>query len=264
MVRASPGVFLTRLEPALISSCTHCGAQYQLPDKMLGKQARCKSCKRLFVIVPTEDEVDLPEPTGSTASSMAPVRDEEEDGLDALASAASGSDFDPAPRSSGSSRSRSSSRSGSHPRDEADDQDDRRPRKMAKGAKAAMGMGITSCAVTAIGLVLMIVAMVNGEDTNTLVTLGLISIGLLAIGAVFSMLAVVNGTSAKSKIRKARHPLGGKSEASTGSITGSIALAVVFICAITIGIYLARRGGIKFEKTVIEEARAAQPVEAFC
>lgn len=235
----------------MISSCTHCGAQYQLPDKMLGKQARCKACKRLFVIVPTEDEVELPEPTGSTVSAMAPVQ--EEDGLDALASAASGSDFDAAPRSS-ASRSRH--------RDDYDDDHDRRPRKMAKGAKAAMGMGITSCCVTAGGLVLMIIAMAKGSDQNLLVTLGLICIGLLAIGAVFSMMAVVNGTGAMGKIRKARHPLGGRSEASTGSILGAIALGVVFICAITIGIYLARNpDATTFKKEVIESSSVIQPVE---
>jgi len=224
----------------LISSCTHCGAQYQLPDKMLGKQARCKSCKRLFVIVPTEDEVDLPEPTGSTASTMTPVQDEE-DGLDALASAASGADFAPASRSGSSSRARHHDDGGDEPRGR---------RRMAKGAKAAMAMGITSCVITAAGLVLMIIAMVNGKDTSLLVTLGLITIGLLAVGAVFSMIAVVNGTGAKSKIRRARHPLGGKSEATTGSITGAIALAVIFICAITIGIYLANSGGIQFKEVV--------------
>jgi len=240
----------------LISSCTHCGAQYQLPDKMLGKQARCKSCKRLFVIVPTEDEVELPEPTGSTASAMSPVQDDE-DGLDALASAASGFDLEPAPHSS-------SSRSSSRPRDDRDDDEPRGRHRMAKGAKASMAMGITSCCITAAGLVLMIIAMVNGKDTNLLVTLGLICIGLLAIGAIFSMIAVVNGTSAKSKIRKARHPLGGRSEATTGSLTGTIALGLIFICAITIGIYLAKRGGIKFEKEIIEPASVNQPVESFC
>ena len=113
----------------MISSCTHCGAQYQLPDKMLGKQARCKACKRLFVIVPGEDEVDLPEPTGSTAQ-MNPV--EEEDGLDALASAASGADF--APTGGSSSRSRH--------RDDFDDDEPRGRHRFAKGAKAAMAMGI--------------------------------------------------------------------------------------------------------------------------
>lgn len=222
---------------------------------MLGKQARCKSCKRLFVIVPTEDEVELPEPTGSTASTMTPVQDDE-DGLDALASAASGFDLEPAPRSS-------SSRSGSRQRDDRDDDEPRGRHRMAKGAKASMAMGITSCCITAAGVVLMIIAMVNGKDTTKLVTLGLIAIGLLSIGAVFSMIAIVNGTSATGKIRKARHPLGGRSEASTGSLTGAIALGVVFICAITIGIYLAKTGGIKFEKTIIEPASVVHTAQTF-
>lgn len=233
----------------MISSCTHCGAQYQLPDKMLGKQARCKSCKRLFVIVPSEDEVDLPEPTGSTTQIDAV---DEQDGLDALASAASGADFAPTPRSSSRSRQR--------------DEDDDEPRgrhRMAKGAKAAMAMGITACVITAAGLVLMIIAMVNGKDQSLLVTLGIISIGLLAIGAVCAMIAIANGTSATSKIRKARHPLGGRSEASTGSLTGAIALGVVFICVITIGIYLARNpDATTFKKEVIQPASVIQATES--
>lgn len=251
-VRGDPGSALTReTEPALISSCTHCGAQYQLPDKMLGKQARCKACKRLFVIVPTEEEVELPEPNGSTAS-MEPVG--KDDGLDALASAASGADFEPAARSSSRSRPHA---------DQADEF--RGPRKMAKGAQASMAMGITSCVFTAAGLILMIIAMVNGKNQSLLVALGLITIGLLACGAVCAMIAIVNGTSARSKIRRARHPLAGRSQASTGSLTGTIALGLVFACAITIGIFLAKRGGIKFQKEVVapKDARLVLPNESW-
>lgn len=213
---------------------------------MLGKQARCKSCKRLFVIVPTETEVELPEPTGSTTQ-MNPVA-QEEDGLDALASAASGADFAPTPHTS------------SRHRHDADD-DERRPRKMAKGARASMALGIASCVIVAAGLILMIIAMVNGKNQDLMITLGIITIGLLAIGAACSMIAVVNGTSAKSKIRRARHPLSGKSEATAGSLTGTIALGVVFACAITMGIFLAKRGGIKFEKEIIQPASIHQPTD---
>ena len=235
-------------EPALISSCTHCGAQYQLPDKMLGKQARCKSCKRLFVIVPGEDEVELPEPTGSTTQ-MNAVTESEEDGLDALASAASGSDFAPSPRNSSRQR--------------YDEDDEPRGRiRIAKGAKSSMAMGITSCVFAAAGLVLMVIAMVNGENQSLMLTLGIIAIGLLAIGAITSMIAVVNGTSAKSKIKRARHPLSGKSEASTGSLTGVIALGVVFACAISIGIFLAKRGGITIQKKAESPDNASvMPIE---
>lgn len=221
----------------MISNCTHCGAQYKLPDKMLGKQARCKACKRLFVIVPNETEVELPEPTGSTAQ-MNPIN-EEEDHLDALASAASGSDFAPSPRAS---RQRYE-----------EEEDDRRPRRMAKGAQSAMGLGITSCVIVAAGLVLMIIAMTR-QNVRLEITLGIITLGLLAIGAVCAMIAVVNGSSANSKIRKARHPLSGRSEASTGSLTGMIALGVVFACAITIGIYLIKIGGYVFTEITVEPA----------
>jgi hypothetical protein len=231
----------------LISNCTHCGAQYKLPDKMLGKQARCKACKRLFVIVPGEDEIELPQPTGSTTQ-MRPVEDEE-DGLDALASAASGGDFAPASRSTSRSRY-------------AEEEDDEpRRRRMAKGAQASMNLGIMACVLTAAGVVLMIIAMVNGKDQDLLITLGIIALGLFGFGAICSMIAVVNGTSAKSKIRRARHPLDGRSQASTGTITGGIALGVVFVCAIIMGVFLAKRGGIKFENEVIKPAHAPTQID---
>lgn len=232
----------------MISICNHCGAQYQLPDKMLGKQARCKACKRLFVIVPAETEVELPEPTGSTAQ-MHPVN-EEEDGLDALASAASGGDFAPAQRS----RPR-------HRFEEEEDADYRVPRKMAKGAQASMAMGIASCVFVAAGLILMIIAMVNVESQGLFVTLGIITLGLLSIGAVLSMVAIANGTGAKSKIRRARHPLAGRSQATTGSLTGTIAIGLVFICVVTIIIFMARNpDATTFEKEVIEPASAAPAI----
>ena len=241
----------------MITSCTHCGAQYQLPDKMLGKQARCKTCKRLFVIVPGEDEVELPEPTGSTAQ-MEAVQ-EEEDGLEALASAASGMDFEPAPRASSRAHPREAPRS--RYRDDYDDEPRGRHR-MARGAKAAMGLGITSCVITVAGIVLMIIAMANGKDQDLLLTLGFITIGLLVIGAVCSMIAIVNGTSATKQIRKARHPLGGRSEASTGSLTGTIALGLVFVAAITIGIYLARNpDATTIKKEIIQPASLPLPLD---
>ena len=108
---------------------------------------------------------------------------------------------------------------------------------------------------------LMIIAMVNTKNQSLMITLGIITIGLLAIGAVCGMIAVVNGTSAVSKIRKARHPLGGRSEANTGSLTGAIALGLIFACAITIGIFLAKRGGIQFQETIIEKAGLDLPTE---
>ncbi|MGB0766144.1 MAG: MJ0042-type zinc finger domain-containing protein [Phycisphaeraceae bacterium] len=220
----------------MITTCTHCGAQYKLPDKMLGKQARCKACNKLFVLVPTEDEVELPEPTGSTTR-MNPVKSEQvfQD--------------DPAEAIDPSSRSRS--------RREDDDDEPRGRRRMAKGAKTAMGLGITACVFAAAGLTLMIIGMANADSQSLIITLGIISLGSLAVAAVLGMIAVANGTSAKSKILRARHPLAGKSEACTGSLTGGIALAVVLICVVTIIVFLARRGGIKFEKEITVPANAS-------
>lgn len=231
----------------MISSCTHCGVQYQLPAKMLGKQARCKACKRLFLIAPTEDEVDLPQPTGSTAQ-MSPVSSEQAtgDGLDALASAAAESSRGMAPVRSAPAR-----------RNDDYNQEHQGRQRMAKGAQSAMVMGIIACVFTVAGIVLMTIAMVNGDDQSLLVTLGIITLGLLTISAVCAMVAVVNGTSAAKKIRRARHPLGGRSQASAGSLTGSIALGLVVIAFIIIGIWLARRGGITFEKEIVAPDNAS-------
>lgn len=225
----------------MISCCTHCGAQYQLPDKMLGKQARCKACKKRFVIVPAENEVELPEPTGSTTQ-MNPVNEELDD-LQALASAASGTDFAPA--------------AGLQPRHrfkQEQETNSRVPRKMAKGALASMVMGIIACVLAVAGLILMLIAMANTKNQSLMTTLGVITLGLLSIGTLLSMIAIVNGTSAKSKIRRARYPLPGQAQATTGSLTGTIALGLVFACAITIGIFLAKRGGIQFENKIIQPA----------
>ena len=120
-------------------------------------------------------------------------------------------------------------------------------------------MGIASCVITAAGVILMIIAMTS-KEVKTEITLGIITLGLLGIGAVCAMIAVVNGTAASKAIRKARHPLGGRSEASTGSLTGVIALGLVFAAAITIGIYLAKTGGYIFETTITEPASLFLPL----
>lgn len=209
---------------------------------MLGRQARCKSCKRLFVIVPTEDEIELPQPTGSTTS-LAPIEDEADD-LEALASAASGTDLAPTHRRT--------ERPAARFHNDDPDAPPRGPQRTAKGAKAAMGMGIAACVFATAGLVLSIIAMANGKNQSLLVVLGIIAVGTLAIACVLAMIAVVNGSSAQSKIKRARHPLGGKSQAATGTLTGAVALLIVVGCAITIAVYLARTGGIEFQEIQTE------------
>lgn len=250
----------------MLTSCNHCGTQYKLPDKMLGRQGRCKACGKLFVLAPVENEVELaevelPQPTGSTAQ-LRPISQQEEawddDPLGALAEASGSSPIDEPIRVTPSSASASGSRS---PRYDDEEDDRRGPKRMAKGAALSMGTGIASAALAAIGGVFAILAMVNSDDQKFMITMGIVAIGLVAIAGIVAMIAVVNSTSAMRNIRRARHPLSGKSEASTGTITGCIALGLVLIIFVSCGIWLSRRGGIKFEKQVDEQGNEIRATE---
>lgn len=233
----------------MLTQCTHCGANYELPDKMLGKKARCKSCQKLFVLTPIEEEVELGDPVppsrGGSTAQLNPVSHDTISGdpLGALADAAGSSSAHLKPTHRNAI---TSSASVSH----SEDEELRGKKRMAKGASAAMGLGITAVCLAVGGGICAIIAMVNGKEDGLLITMGVIALGLLAISAIIGMIAVVNGTSAAGKIRKARHPLSGKSQASTGSITGAIALGLVLITFIAGGIWLGKRGGITFEKEV--------------
>jgi len=231
----------------LLSSCTHCGAQYQLDDKMLGKKARCKACAKLFVLTPAEPEVSLqdvepPRRTGSTAQ-LRPVQQQEawsDDPLDALASAAieSGSDMAPT-RSSSYAAPAPSPRS--RPHDDDEDSDRRRPKRMAKGAVGSMITGIFSGVCALLGIILGVVAMVIAyENQDAFVVTGLIAIFLLGVAAILGMIAVANANSATRAIRRARHPLDGKSQASIATIVGGIALVATLIMFVSGGVWLGK------------------------
>lgn len=229
------------------TSCTHCGKHFKVPDKTLGKQARCKACGEMFVIAPApgEELVELEE-------AVAPSRPQPEvsdDPLDALADAAveSGSHMQPV---HGRATHGSSSSTTRH----RDDDDDHGPRhRMARGAKAAMTLGIISTALAVGGGVCAVIAMVKGDDETLLITLGLIGVGLLVVGAVLAMMAVSSGTTAGRQIRHARHPLGGRSEASTGTLMGWVSLGLVLIAIVSGAIWMSQRGGIVFQNTVDAE-----------
>ena len=235
----------------MISSCTHCGATYQLPDKMLGKKARCKSCDKLFVLTPDEPEISLdemeevkPPQRGGSTTRMSPVSADDGDPLDALAEASFDSDTGMAP-----ARSRASMNPITHPQGAYEEEERRGPKRMAKGAKASMVMGITGAVFALAGNVCSFVAM-NTGDQDTLVMTGVIGMVLMGAGAVFGMIAVANANAAGSKIKRARHPLSGKDEALIGSLSGTFALVMVVIVVIVGGIWLSKRGGIVFEETV--------------
>ena len=245
--------------------CTHCGTHFNVPDKTLGKQAKCKTCGKMFVItpapqpekVPMQEVEPEPEPRPQAPVPQPPAQTPappSEDPLDALADAAIESGAYLAPVRHGSSNHRPAS--GGHGQDDYNDRYG--PRRMAKGAKAAMGMGITAGALALIGVALGVIAIVQADDQQLLVTLGGIGMGVVALAAVLAMLAVVNGTTASKQIRQARHPIGGRSEASTGTLMGWIALGLVFVAIVVGVIWLSQnREKVIFQEEVNAEGQAA-------
>lgn len=250
------------------TSCTHCGTHFKVPDKTLGKQARCKSCGKMFVITPVAGEADVdleevgqpaarpavPPPAGrdrrarpDRRSPQPAPREEPDDPLDALADAAaeSGSHSQPvhhSPRAGHAPRSRQRD-------DDPDDRDRGGRHRMAKGAKLSMTLGIAALVVGVLGSVCGVVAMFKKGEQSTFIALALTSGGLLLVTGLLGMLAVVNGSGASKHIRHARHPLAGRSEASTGVITGWIAMGIVLAGIVTGGIWLSNnRDAVKFEK----------------
>lgn len=234
----------------MITACNHCGSRYQLPDKMLGRQARCKACGKPFLIADAggdEDEVRPPRPGGSTAE-LHPVSrreaDAADDPLDALASAAAD---DPPPMHA------------PRPRAAPDRDEDERyarpaPTRKARGALAALSLGIIGCVLGVAALVCAIITMVQSSDQDLLVVLGSIAIALTVISTLLAMLAVVNGTSAARKIRRARHPLAGRGQASAGTILGGVTLVIMLGLVVAGSAWLVNRGGITFENLVTENA----------
>lgn len=218
----------------MITACSHCGSKYELPDKMLGRQARCKACSKMFLICFVDE---------GPASTARPEPDKPDDPLDALASAAAG-DAPPPPRST-------SRQPAARSYDANDQERPARPRK-ARGAGAAMGTGIAALIAAVAAGVCGLITMLSGDNQALVTTLGPTAIGLAATATALAMAAVVNGTSAARRIRRARHPLAGRSQASTGSITGAIALLLVVALTLTGSIWLINRGGLNFEQVVTE------------
>lgn len=267
----------------MITACSHCGKKYKVPDKMLGRHARCRACGESFLIASAEPLIEAPqeqvftppapEPSpnpepepeddvfvppkasGSTAYSHEPVNDEEagwdgdeedDDPLARLADAAADSSAEmPPPHYNPIIES-------SSPQPADEDHRGHRPKRMAKGAGLAMGMGITSLALAFIGGLLALVAMLSANQDLT-VALGLVGLIMVAMGALTSMLAVVNGSSASRAIRRARHPLSGKGQASTGSILGLISIGLVLITIVGGLIWLSTSGGLVFQNQVDEQ-----------
>lgn len=230
----------------MITACTHCGSKYELPDKMLGREARCKACGEMFMITQLEgaepsaakDDADVFVPPKrellSSRRRAAQPTQTSDDPLDALASAGDDAGY-----------AYTAQRSHAGNRDPYDGDRPARARK-ARGAAAAMSMGIASLVFVLAALVCGLITMLSGDHEGRIVIFGPIAIVLLVISIGLAMIAVMNGTSASSRIRKARHPIGGRSQASTGSITGGIALLLALGLVIAGSAWLINRGGIQF------------------
>ncbi|MFN3167704.1 MAG: PLDc N-terminal domain-containing protein [Phycisphaeraceae bacterium] len=238
------------------TSCTHCGTHFKVPDKTLGKQAKCKACGKMFVITPAGEGQDVPmqevEPKRPPASRpgkpprpAAPPPAAPADPLGALADAAveSGSHLRPVHGVPASSR---------HHHDTGYDEAPGSRVRKAKGAGLSMGLGIAAGVLGFIGLVLALLTMFAVGE-GLVAGLGVVALIILAVTALLAMMAVVNGATAKKHIRRARHPLAGRGNASTGVILGWLSLGLVLIAIVAGGIWLANRGGITFEKQVDAE-----------
>lgn len=255
------------------TSCTHCGTHFKVPDKTLGKQAKCKSCGKMFVITPVGEEADVPmqpvddRPERPAAPRPSPPQrpaapaprqpepagqPDPDDPLGALADAAveSGSHLRPVHGVPSASRA--------HHHDAGYDEDPGPRVRQAKGATLSMALGITAGCLAFVGLILGLVAMF-AVGQNLMIILGVVALLMLAITALLAMMAVVNGATAKKHIRRARHPLAGRSTATTGVILGWVSLGLVFIAFVIGGIWLASRGGIVFEKQYDSQGNPIEP-----
>lgn len=268
----------------MLTSCTHCGTNFNVPDKALGKQAQCKSCGEMFMLTPVpgsepdkagdgksskrraSDRKDSPiakqsptpppkrQPSPKRAATPAPAPAPQaagSDPLDALADAAFESGAGHAPV-----HGHRASRSRHH-----DEDDDRRgPHRVARGAALAMGTGATSLACSVIGLACGIVAVVKKDDQSLLIALGLVGVGLLVLSAVLAMMAVVNGSSAMRQIRHARHPLGGRGQASNGTLLGWIGMGLVVVSFVGGAIWLSQnRDAVTFQQQYKADGTPVSP-----
>lgn len=125
-------------------------------------------------------------------------------------------------------------------------------RRKARGAGLALGTGIAGLAVALAAGVCALIVMLSASNLALIKVLGPITILLVVIGIVLAMIAAVNGTSAKKAIRRSRHPLAGRNEASTGSILGAIAALLLFALILASSIWMINRGGITFTEVVTE------------
>lgn len=228
--------------------CPHCHKWFEVSDKALGKNAKCRSCAKMFVIAPASVErddtalLDLPQPGGSTAHLAAVRQDEVDDPLSALADAAEASGYERMAAVTEHAREHGSS-SSRRQRGEM--------RGQASGATASVACGGIGLALAIAMLVLVILAATGTVPKNVGLIMGLFLGGLVT--AVVSLVAVVQGGGARKRIRRAKGTLQGASQATTGIFLGWAALAIVLAAGITLLVNISRSGPIVLEQREVQE-----------
>lgn len=233
--------------------CTHCHKWFEVSDKALGKNARCRACGKVFVISPAAVEgndaalVDVHPPGGSTAQfaavrrdEIARASDEPIDPLDALADAAEQSGYERVAAVTEHAREHGSSTS-------------RRARGEVRGtASGAVASVVCSSIGVFLAVVLLVLAILAGVKVLPL-NAGLIAglfIGFL-VSAVVCLVGVVQGGSARKRIRRAKGTLQGAGQATAGITLGWIGLAILLAAGITLVIIISKSGGIVLEQRVV-------------
>jgi len=230
--------------------CTHCHKWFEVSDKALGKNARCRSCGKVFVITPApvadEDSamVDVHQPGGSTARLSAvrgdEVADLEHDPLAALADAAEQSGYEKVSAVTEHAREHGSFVS-RRARGEV--------RGTASGAVASVVCGSIGVFLAVVLLVLAILAATKVMPLNAGIIAGLFFGSLVT--AVVCLVAVVQGGGARRRIRRAKGTLQGVGQANAGIAMGWIGLAIVLAAGITLIIIISKSGGIVLEKRIV-------------
>ena len=198
--------------PELKTTCPHCGKYFEVSDKTLGKQARCKSCTKAFVIqADAVEEIPMKEVRTHAEADQGV---EDRDPLAALANAAT----DSTTEHIAGVREHAIEHGSSLTRKETGETGD-----VAAGAWGSMIMGIIALT-------------------------GMFTCVLAPIGAILAILAITYGSGARKRIRRARGTLEGAKMASAGIILGWVSLLLLVILLIGGVILLIQTGGFTFQE----------------
>lgn len=225
------------------TACSHCHKWFQVPDRALGKRAKCKACGEVFVVRPEGmDEVPMrevapPPRMGSTARMRAVTEThvaeaDPDDPLSALADAADSTLHDITDEHQRQARERESYLSHREHGEKG---------KPAPGAVPSLILGIFAVVPavgTAVALLILLILSVGSAVAIALAsTPG-------GVGGLLALFAIVQGNSARRRIRRSRGVLAGGKPAVIGMLLGWGALLVLGLVAAVALILLIRHGPI--------------------